>query len=832
MNNKKRDSILSYLKPASRFVEALPLGNGRLGAMVYGGVLQECIEFNEDTLWSGYPKDTSNPDAKKELSNVRNLISRKKYVDAQKIIEETMLGPWNQSYMPMGRLLITYENNEYSLNTAGCSRNTIKEVNIENIYNYHRELDLENALSSVSFSRKAGTDNYDITGNHNVTGNPGISDENDSGGGHLFPRYISESFISAVDNVYCNKISCSEVGSLNLALKLESDLKYSCNLEPVAIGSKNRSTIILSGTCPSHVEPNYVNSPNPIIYEDGKGMSFQMRLVLEAITGNISMEKDSLIVEDANEVFIYLVAATSFNGYDKDPASNGKNPAEICKATLEKALINGYDKIRSRHINDYKSLYDRVKLDLGSSASAVLPADTRLERYTDFKDDPSLVTLYFNYGRYMLISSSRLGCQPANLQGIWSNELRPAWSSNWTTNINTQMNYWPAEICNLSECHLPLIDMIEELSVIGRKAAKNNYNCRGWVTNHNVDVWRSPTAVGESARWAYWPLGGVWLSQHLWEHYLFTCDLDYLKNTALPIMLSAAEFCCDWLIDDEDGYLATSPATSPENGFITLEGNVCNVSKSSTCDIALIRELFSNCISAAGLLKIDSSFVQELSQKLILLPPYKVGKYGQLQEWYEDFEEEEIGHRHMSHLYAIYPGYDLDLLKDKNLLEAVRTVLRRKEDNGGGYTGWSCAWMINLYARLLDGDSALHRLNILFKQSTYPNLFDLHPTIPSLQQDIFQIDGNFGATAAIAEMLLQSHMGYIHLLPALPKSWENGSIEGLRARGGATIDIEWAEGKLKRAVIYATDSYLSCNVVYKDITWTLELQQGEKLVLE
>ncbi len=775
MDSCKINSSLWYTNTAKRFVEALPLGNGKLGAMIYGGYPEECIELNEDTLWSGFPRDTSNPDAQIELGRVRQLISEKRYVDAQKIIEDTMLGPWNESYMPMGKLIIEY-------NFSGKTSD------------YKRELDLERAISTVSFS----VDNT---------------------------RIVNESFISAADNVYSCKISSSESGRLSLRIRLDSILKHN-------ISFSDSGDMILTGNCPSHVDPNYVNSENPVIYENSKGMTFQIQLALNALNGTITKNSGEIIITSSDEVHLFLAAATSFNGYDKDPVSEGKNTSEICNKELSAALVHNYSTLRSRHLCDYNCLFSRVELDLGSTINSSLPTDVRLQKLSSGEDDPGLIALYFNYGRYLLISSSRAGSQPANLQGIWNKDLRPAWSSNWTTNINAQMNYWPAEVCNLGECHLPMIDMIKELSIKGRKAARANYNCNGWVTNHNVDIWRSPTAVGESARWAYWPVGGAWLCQHLWEHYLFTCDIEFLQNTAYPIMVGAAEFCYDWLIEDSDGFLATSPSTSPENGFITSDGKICNVSKSSTHDIAVIRELFSNCIEASRILNKNTLFVKLLAQKLQHLPPYKIGKYGQLQEWYEDFEEEEVGHRHMSHLYAVYPGYDNSLLTNPSLVEAVKTVLRRKEENGGGYTGWSCAWMINLYARLLDGDSALHRLKILLTESTYPNLFDLHPSMPGLLQDIFQIDGNFGGTAAIAEMLLQSHQNNIHLLPALPKAWSKGYVKGLKARGCCTVDIEWCDGVLKSAIVYAVASDISRTVLYNNRTYNLVLKKGEKCTLD
>jgi alpha-L-fucosidase 2 len=499
---------------------------------------------------------------------------------------------------------------------------------------------------------------------------------------------------------------------------------------------------------------------------------------------------------------VLLAAATSYRDSPVTSGNDGLDPVERCQLVLQQAAGLGYEALLERHTRDHLSLFSRVSLDLGGHEKRSLPITDRLAALARGGHDPDLAALYFQYGRYLLMASSRPGSQPANLQGIWSNQLRPAWCSNWTMNINAEMNYWPAEVANLSECHEPFLRMIEELARSGTSVAEVNHACRGWAVNHSTDLWRAATATGHSARWAYWPVGGLWLCQHLWDHFLYSQDLQYLESTAFPLLRSAAEFALDWLVEGPEGFLVTAPSTSPENAFLTAEGEVCSVSLASTLDITLIREVLENLIQAGVRLGKADPFLEKSRSVLDRLPGFQVGRHGQLMEWFYDFEEEDPGHRHFSHLYALFPGHQIACHRNPDLLPACRTSLERRIAGGSGPVGWSCAWSVCLFARLGDGNQAEERLRLLFQHSTYPNLLDLHPPLTTgTSTAVFQIDGNFGATAGIGEMLLQGWNDELWLLPALPDLWKSGSVTGLCARGGFTVDLSWGNSRLEAAVI-------------------------------
>lgn len=758
---------LWYEQPASRWEEALPVGNGRIGGMIYGGDQEEHIALNEDTLWSGFPRDTQNYEALRYLKQARELIFSGKYEEAEGLINRKMAGRRTESYQPLGDLRIVHK---------GESANT---------GSYRRDLNLETGVATVHYKR----------------------------GQAAFKREV---FVSAIDQVLVVKYSSSPRAWLNLSITMDSPLNHRTEAA--------ESGLVMGGNAPSHIADNYFGDhPQPILYEAGRGISFQSHLRVLQQGGTLHFEGNTAVIEEAESVVLLLAAATNFEGYDVVPGSSlsEEKLGMMCADVLEGAIQRGYDLLLERHIQDHSGLFGRMHLDLGASSNEGLPTDKRLDKYQAGEQDPGLEALYFQYGRYLLMASSRPGTQPANLQGIWNPHMMPPWNSNYTTNINVEMNYWPAEVCNLPECHEPLFDMIKDLSVTGARTAKIHYGSRGWASHHNVDLWRASTPSDGDASWAFWPVSGVWLCRHLWERYAYSHDLNFLRNEAYPLMKGAADFCLDWLVEDPTGRLVTAPSTSPENKFLTEEGEPCSVSAGSTMDLSLISELLKHCIQASRLLDIDRDWAEAAGSTLEKMAKPEIAPDGRLREWLEDFPEAEPGHRHVSHLYGLYPGNSITLENTPEMAAAARKSLEHRIASGGGHTGWSCAWLINLYARLADGEQAYKFVRTLLARSTYPNLFDDHPP--------FQIDGNFGGTSGMAEMLLQSHTDEIHLLPALPKAWQQGSIEGIRARGGYTIDMVWEEGRLSLARITASSSGW-CRIRYAEKK--LEIVAADRSPLE
>lgn len=798
--------VLKYDKPASVWTEALPIGNGYMGAMLFGDPLKEHLQLNEGTLYSGDPHSTfKNIDVRKHYKEITDLINAKKYQEAQAIIKKEWLGRNHQLYQPMGDFWIDFDHSQRdSFGKNG------------KITDYQRTLDITSATATVSYK----VDNT------------------------VFKR---EYFANYPDHVIVMKLNTEGVAKINCTLH------FSTPHTPTAKYFAQSKTLVMQGKAPGFAlrrtledveklgdqykypelfdaKGNRKPNAKKVLYDTeigGLGMAFETQVKTSIKGGTLKTEGDKIIIQNADKAVFTLIAATSYNGFDKSPSTEGVNPSEKIAQYFKAIEKKSFADLYKRHLADYKNLFDRVKINLGAETEqSKSTTDKRVELFSNGKD-PSLTALYFQFGRYLMIAGSRPNGQPLNLQGIWNDQLFPSWNSGYTININAQMNYWPAELTNLAECQEPFFKAIKELAINGRETAKNMYGTEGWVAHHNMDIWRHAEPV-DNCNCSFWNMAGGWLVSHFWEHYLYSGDKNFLKNEAHPLLKGVVQFYDGWLVENDKGYLLTPVSLSPENQFLYDGNKEGNFSAGATMDMAIVREAYTRYVAACQILNIEDAFSDTIKQHLTKLLPYQIGKYGQLQEWSEDFEEADPHHRHVSHLYALHPSDQISLEHTPELFTAAKRVLERRGDQA---TGWSMGWKVNFWARLLDGNHAYKLITDLLKivrtdvpkmkgGGTYPNLFDAHPP--------FQIDGNFGVTAGIAEMLVQSHTGTIHLLPALPDAWADGSVSGLCVRGGFEISMIWKDKKLQKAVVLSKIGG-NATLVYNNQTKNITLKAGEKI---